>query len=265
MVLKAWLRVGICLGLAVLLVQLIITGELSLFVNPRFTWLIVASVLILVLLGLVQLWNMKGSELHRIGAWGYLVLLLPMAMYLLIPPKALDASIASKKGVSYLSAKSVNEQQQKKSAPSSASDTNADPLAVPEDPYKKFIPQLQREPVIHLSQETYADYYNTLNFYPQQFKGKKIKLKGFVYRDDTMKKNQLVVGRFSVTCCTADAIVIGFLTEGAKTATLKDNDWVEVTGSLDVGMYDGVDMPVIKLEAVEKVKPLKDPYIYFTY
>jgi putative membrane protein len=143
MVLKAWLRVGVCLGLAVLLVQLIVSGELSLFVNPRFTWLIVASVLILVLLGLVQLWNMKGSELHRISAWGYVMLLLPLAMYLLIPPKALDASIASKKGVSYISAKSVNEQQQKKSAPAATSDTNADPLAVPEDPYKKFIPQLQ--------------------------------------------------------------------------------------------------------------------------
>ncbi|MFC7439958.1 TIGR03943 family putative permease subunit [Laceyella putida] len=265
---KAWLRVGICLGLAILLVQLILTGELPLFVNPRFTWLIIVSVLILVLLGLVQLWNMKGQEMHRIGAWGYFMLFVPIALYLLIPPKALDASIAAKKGVTYLSAKSVNQQQQAKALQPSKSKPDANPtadLTVPEDPYKKFIPQLQQESVIALTQEKYADYYNTLNFYPQEFKGKKIKVKGFIYRDETMKKDQLVVGRFSVTCCTADAIVVGFLTEGKETASLKVNDWVEVTGTLDVGRYDGVDMPVIKLESVEKVTPLKDPYVYFVY
>lgn len=263
---KAWLRVGICLGLATLLIHLIVTGELTLFVNPRFTWLMIVSVLILLVLGLVQLWNLKAHEMHQIGAWGYLLLFVPIALYLLVPPQALDASIAAKKGV-YLSAKSVNQEQQTNAAAQSAK-PDAEPaeaLSVPEDPYQKFVPLLKRQSIIELSQEHYADYFNAIHNDPHAFKGKQISVKGFIYRDKTLGKDQFVVGRFSVTCCTADAIVIGFIAEGKQAASFKANDWVEVTGALGITKYDDVDMPMIQLASVKRIKPLTDPYVYLDY
>lgn len=269
---KGWVRAGICFSLAILLIHLLLTKEMALFVNPRLHWLSALSVLLLILLGLVQLWHLRGKELHPIGGWGYALLFLPLLLYLMAPPKALDASVAAKKGVSYGKAQSVVKQQpaQKQGdavgaekPPEGAAAGDGQGEIIPaEDPYKKMVPKLKQKPELVLDEKNYAEIYSAVHFYPQEFEGKKIRVKGFVYRDDTLKKNEFVTGRFTVSCCTADATVIGFLTESDQASALKINEWVEAVGILRVRKVDGIDMPAIELTSYKKVEPLKNPYIY---
>lgn len=279
---KALLRVGICFGIAVMLISLLVSGEITLFVHPRFKGLVAVSILLLIVLGLVQLWNLKGGEIHRIGAWGYLVILLPLLFFVFSPPKALDASIAAKRGVSYMNSQALAKQQklsQKQTANSQEANNPANDSPSPEqtqpadetepemaeidNPYKKLVPKIKAEPVITFTEQNYADYFNTINMYPQEFEGKKIRLTGFVYRDETLKKNEFVTGRFTVTCCTADATVIGLVTTDPHAGKLKSNQWIEVTGTLRSVMYEGYEMPVVKLDSYKPISPPKDPYIYF--
>ncbi|MFZ5641037.1 MAG: hypothetical protein ACOY4Q_10165 [Bacillota bacterium] len=46
--------------------------------------------------------------------------------------------------------------------------------------------------------------------------GKIIELSGFIYIDETLKPNQFGVVRYTISCCTADATVTGFLCETSK-------------------------------------------------
>ncbi|MBA4493340.1 TIGR03943 family putative permease subunit [Paenactinomyces guangxiensis] len=277
-----WIRVGICFGTAVMLISLLLSGEISLFVNPRLKWLVALSILMLIILGLVQLWNLKAEEMHHIGFWGYALVLLPILMFFFLPPKALDANIAAKKGVSYLTPQAIASQQKlagKNQANNNSTQdskdqneqdqetaTNKEPeFANIENPYKKFVKQIKAEPVITLTEKNYADYLNTINMYPKEFSGKKIRLIGFVYRDETLKKNEFVIGRFTVTCCTADAGVVGLLTTYPGAQHLKLDQWIEATGTVQTIQPEGYDMPVIKLTSYKTISPPKDPYIYFNY
>jgi putative membrane protein len=207
---------------------------------------------------MVELWHFRGNEVHRIPVWGYLVLFVPLFLYVGVPPKALDANMAVKKGIQYAEAKTT------KPGGTGTASSSQDSLAVPDAPYKKYIPILKRQRDITLDDKNYADYFNTLYFYPDQFLGKTIHVQGFAYHDETLGRNEFVVGRFGVTCCTADAAVVGFLTKPKHRMPMpKVNTWVEVTGTLGMQKVDGSDTPVIYLKSYRKIPPKKDPYVYF--
>jgi putative membrane protein len=271
----AIIRLILCFALALLLLHLLITGEISLYVNPRLKWLSGVSFLILITLGVIQLQNIRGQELHRIKSWGYLALFLPIAMYLFVPPGALDASMAAKKGLynpamakpsgNRLASSGATPAGGSVPAPTSGPATQDAQIIDSEDPYKKMIPRFKNMPVIVPTEKTYGDILNTLHLYPKEFVGKQIRVIGFVYRDSTLKKHQFVVGRYSVSCCVADASVVGFLTQYEKDRHLKNGQWVEVSGTLDVTRLDEDTFPVIHLRKYKTVAAPKDPYIYFTY
>jgi putative membrane protein len=233
-----------------MLVSLLISGEISLLINPRYKWLVGVSIMILFIFGLVQLWQLKGKELHRLGVSSYLIVLFPLFLFIFVPPKVLDASDADKKGVIYSKPK--------------VQQTVSEQMIPSEDPYLKVLTQLKKQKEIVITDKNYGDIINTISLHPKSLVGKKIRVMGFVYRDETISKNQFVVGRYSVTCCVADSQVVGYLANWGKQDQLKLDQWVEITGKLGViKTEDNIDQPLIYIQQVKKIKELKEPYVYF--
>jgi putative membrane protein len=251
----ALIRIIVCFGTALMLCSLLITGEITLFIHPKLKWLVGMSVGLLVILGVVQLWQIRSGELHRIGWWSYSIALLPVFFFLLVPPKALDASIASKKGVTYLDGSILNKQQEKSTTESDLS--YADEIY---EDFKQGIEPYKKMPIIEFSDQDYGDAYTMIYSFPNEVEGKKIKLKGFIYFDPE-KKYQPVIGRFTVTCCAADATVVGFYMQTDQ--EFKENQWIEATGTIRVKKEEELETPIIELESFKKIDPPKDPYVYF--
>jgi putative membrane protein len=277
----ALLRTGIFFGNAMMLLYLLVTENITLFINPRLKWLVAISIFLLIILGLIQLWNIKGGEVHKIGSWGYGFVFLPLLAFLFFPPKALDASIADHKVYTYLSSQSLGtgqkvltkEQAAQKNEPNPSNNQNNNTnssqsanLSTDEDdweaPYKKEAAKLVKLPVITFNDDNYFDLLNVMLMYPEKFTGKKIRTMGFVYREDSFKQNQFVPGRMAVTCCVADAAVVGIMAEYDQADLLKKNRWVEVEGTLKTENISGEITPVIKVESFKFVAPPKNPYIY---
>ncbi|GAA3314649.1 hypothetical protein GCM10020331_007720 [Ectobacillus funiculus] len=84
------------------------------------------------------------------------------------------------------------------------------------------------------------------------FKGKQIVFTGFVDREPDFKKDQVVVARYGITCCVADASVLGMMINGSSVSALKAGEWVKVTGVLDQTTYIDTILPIIKVTAIEK-------------
>lgn len=164
-----WLRMLICFGMAFMLLVLVVSGDLVLLINPKFRILIILSILLLIILGWVQCLHLKSKDLHRIGFWGYVFVAFPIFVYLFIPPKALDASMIEKKGITLVSSKQVTNQQQSEK-------TSKEPTEDQTSPYQDAFIEMKKADVIVFDEKNYADYLSVLELYPKDLVGKKIRI-----------------------------------------------------------------------------------------
>lgn len=131
-------------------------------------------------------------------------------------------------------------------------------------PYAKYAFKLYHEPIIEVKEKSYIETLTTLDFFLDQFVGRRITLSGFVYRDKTVGDGRFVLGRFAVQCCAADALPYGIIVEDDNEKLYNNDDWMTITGTLDKTVYaaSGAEVMLLKADKADKIKPAKDPYVY---
>ena len=88
--------------------------------------------------------------------------------------------------------------------------------------------------------------------------GEDISLYGFVYKDETFPEDTILVSRLYISCCVADASVIGFHVKVEDAADFEENQWIQVTGRVEKFVYNmyGADyeFPIVTGGTVKKSK-----------
>lgn len=79
---------------------------------------------------------------------------------------------------------------------------------------------------------------------------KTVKFTGYVYRMPDFKKDYFLCGRNTIV--NNEDNIAGFLCQSSDAEKLADNEWVEITGIIIKGNYNG-DMPIIKVGSIKKV------------
>jgi uncharacterized repeat protein (TIGR03943 family) len=130
------------------------------------------------------------------------------------------------------------------------------------DDFSKIGMMLYKKDVIDVKPDMFTEILSSIDLFKDNFYGKKIQISGFVYREDDLKPNQLVVGRFAVSCCTADASPYGVLVEFPSANTFAKDTWVKVTGTIEKGTYHDNDIFKIHATKIEKIAAPKSPYVY---
>jgi putative membrane protein len=85
---------------------------------------------------------------------------------------------------------------------------------------------------------------------------------GFVYHDPRLSEGQFMVGRFTITCCVADALAVGMVVAWPEAKDLPDNHWVRVQGAVQTVLLDGQTLPLIDAETVEIIPEPQQPYLF---
>jgi putative membrane protein len=91
---------------------------------------------------------------------------------------------------------------------------------------------------------------------------------GFVYKDESFPENTILVSRLLITCCAADATLVGFHVKVENADDFVEDEWIEVTGAVDkfkLNYYGKeYEFPIITDGTVIKCeKPeLSDWYVY---
>ena len=89
--------------------------------------------------------------------------------------------------------------------------------------------------------------------------GSEVELLGFVDEGEGGPEGTFELTRFYVSCCAADAIPYSVAVDpGAEAADLADDEWVEVSGTLE--RRD--DRFVVVVDRLERVPEPKEPYLY---
>ncbi|MBQ9871629.1 MAG: GTPase [Eubacterium sp.] len=122
-------------------------------------------------------------------------------------------------------------------------------------------------PKIELAEEDFGLFYADAADNPDKYVGKEIHFKAQVHRPKNYSDKTFVPGRFAMTCCAADIAFVGFKCYYGGAKTLKDREWVMVTGTIQKEFYPefGGEGPVIYADSVAMTSAAADELVYFTY
>lgn len=115
---------------------------------------------------------------------------------------------------------------------------------------------------ITIADEDYYDWMNELGYNAEKYQGYTITMKGFVFLDlEGRRESEFALVRLSMWCCSADLSPMGLIVNRDGDFPFKENDWVTVTGKVQVA--DGY--PSIKAEKIEAAQKPEQEYIYPNY
>ena len=240
---RMWSKTAILLGMGIYLTFLIVTGNLTNYINIRFAWLAYVGAGIFFVLGLINLYGMLYPQTNDMPeyieqpsnsydiTWGMLAIVaFPLILAVLIPSRPLGVE-AVNGGIS------LN--------PVGVDTTTS---AFTRNPLDRNILDWLRE-------------FNRSDT-PAEFNGQKVDVVGFVYREPNFLDNDFMVSRFTMSCCVADALAIGLPVTSEDAPYFQDGMWVRVQGDLKANDFGENFVPVVYATSIDVVEQPPQPYLY---
>lgn len=241
------LQALILAGLGIFFLVRIGDGRILLYINQRFVFLILLGAIGLLAIAQVVMRSRPAPEPqdhdqqdHDHGdhshdtrsGFALWVIALPLLVGVLLPARPLGSLAAATRGMNT-------------NAPLSAGTTNQ----------VNDLPSDQRTVLDWLRLFEQTSDLNTLTGQPAD-------VAGFIYHDIRLEAGQFMVGRFSLTCCVADATAIGMVVDWPEAGKLPDNQWVRVRGPVETGQVEGKTVPLIRAQSVEMIPQPEQPYLF---
>jgi putative membrane protein len=88
-----------------------------------------------------------------------------------------------------------------------------------------------------------------------RYNGRHIRVEGLFSKTIEGHDHLSAVFRYFITCCVADAMPVGVFLERPADPDLKDNDWLRVSGRVNMKQLDGYDIIFMEAPDVEKTDP----------
>ncbi len=228
-----------------------LTGKLLVLLHPDYAWLSNSAAVILLLLALFKLIQI-GLSLGRrpvtgqggAATPGHVTLLPPklssfillgVAVFgLIYTPRAFASETAIQRGI-------------------------ADTLTLTRSQPQRFVRQTSPD------ERTIIDWVRTLNVYPEPdaYNDQPVKVQGFVIHPEAWPDDYLMISRFVLTCCAADAYPVGLPVKLAVSRQAYPVDgWLEITGKAATDTLDGQRQLVILPDGLESIPEPRNPYEY---
>ncbi|HEY9762664.1 MAG TPA: TIGR03943 family protein [Trichocoleus sp.] len=233
-----------------MLVRFWVTGKLFLLLHPDYMWLSNSAAIVLLGLGCVRAWQLwqrltQSSQRPEVFQAEQHISLLPrqissslllaVAVFgLIYTPRPFTSDTALQRGV-------------------------ADTLSMTRSHPERFTLNTSPE------ERTIIDWVRTLNVYPEPdaYTGKKAQVTGFVIHPPGWSDNYLMISRFVLTCCAADAYPVGLPVRlPAGQSRPKPDSWLEIRGKMVTDTLDGKRQLVIEASQVKDVPEPRNPYEY---
>ncbi len=124
--------------------------------------------------------------------------------------------------------------------------------------FEEDLPYDLKSDKIVLDDTSYGIWYMDVMDHIERYEGKTIEFVAMVMKPKGFEKGAFVPGRMTMTCCAEDMAFLGYVCKYDGADSLKDRDWVKVSGQLKKEFrkdYKG-EGPVIY---AEKVEPTQRP------
>lgn len=101
--------------------------------------------------------------------------------------------------------------------------------------------------------------------HPDKYANKIVTLRGKFIGRDKQLENGFVLGRLAMVCCEEDTSLIGMVCEHSAAKQLIPEEWIEVTGKIELEIDNeiGGEVCVLKVTDLKVIPPLKNEYVTF--
>lgn len=228
----------ICLLYAGLIIYVWCSGLLSNFISPNMQIYIKLSIIPLVLMGILFIFNRNIEYKFRISD---LVLILPFIMIIIVGDGRLSLNLANNR--------------------MAVSNENRSKSEIKEEVLDYDISKIDYEVI----DKNFVELSSYLTFHENGIKeaGKTIRVTGFSIKSDpTIPAGLISIGRYYISCCAADATFIGFYLK--TDIDIKEKSWYEIEGVLRHGKdKDGFDILYIEVVNIKEIE--SGDYVYACY
>lgn len=233
---RDWFKVFVLLALALYFAINILTGNLTNYINTRFAWLSYVAVILFATLGIASANALLRGTLPILHGdrttiqWPVIAIVaLPLVFGTLIPSQPLGAQAVN--GNISLTVAEYNVAS-----------------AATKDPLSRNVLDWMR---VFSGAATAAS-----------FDGQSAEFSGFIYREPDFPPGHVMVARFTVSCCVADASAIGLPVYWPEFDTIADGEWVQVSGTFEAGLFRDTKTPILQAERVGVIDVPEHPYLY---
>jgi len=280
------LRIFVLIGFTYLFLHLHATGDISKYINMKYSYISESAIYIFVLFTIICVYNYmkKDKNNHDHDSCEHcghdhsheensfwkrgltiVALMLPILTGLMLPVATLDSNIVEKKGLYFPAYDEGDEYSQHQFLqPNTSGYYGKEGYAEVMD---KGLDKLKNLKEITLGEDNFLNDLETIYNYPGQFMDREITITGFSYKEEDLINNQLFLLRFGIIHCIADAGVFGMLLD-IPDDMKKDNDqWLQVTGKLETIYYQPFKktIPILKVTDWKTINEPDDPYVYRQY
>ncbi|MGF1534928.1 MAG: TIGR03943 family protein [Elainellaceae cyanobacterium] len=236
-----WLDIAVLLSWGLLLLKYWVSGQIYFLLHPNYIWLAIAAGFMLVVLGL---WRMlqrlssrqRSQQSQHISLlprrWNIGLLLAIAVFGLVYSPRPFTSDIALQRGVT-------------------------DTLTLTRSQPQTF--SVSQNP----SDKSLLDWVGTLNVYPEPdaYEGQQVEIDGFVVFPPDLPEGYLMISRFVITCCAADAYPVGLPVKlPSRISPPAADQWVRVSGEMGSESLGGQRQLVIQATQVVEIPQPKNPY-----
>lgn len=243
---------AILIGYGFFVLSLYVRGVMTLYINPAYVWPTTLAGGILLGLGLLKLVRPAsdagcgtdaccpaddgGCDVSSPRLWPYVALLFPLILAALFPPRTLLAFSANQRGLQIAGLSAIHGTSVVRHVSLSV-DTRSFTL-------QDWVGALSADPN------------------PADYLRKPIVLTGMVLHSAaSVPPGYVMVLRYQVTCCIADARAEGLIVRDRPGRSLQDNQWIKVTGTMGETTFQGQKIPVVNPKQYASVKA-GNPYMY---
>ncbi|MBD2257098.1 TIGR03943 family protein [Pseudanabaena sp. FACHB-2040] len=233
-----------------MLVRFWVTGQMALLLHPDYQWL--AHLTAILLLGLAAL---RGRQIwQQVSQFSRLPPVITADSHISLLPRQISTSLllaVAVFGLIYTPRPFTSDTALQRGITDTLTMTRSQP--------QRFTLNTNPE------ERTIIDWVRTLNVYPEPdaYAGKKADVAGFVIYPPGWSENYLMISRFVLTCCAADAYPVGLpvrLAEGQPRP--RQDTWLQVQGQMTTDTLDGKRQLVIDASQVEEIPEPRNPYEY---
>lgn len=253
--LSRFLPAAILAGYGIFILSLFLRHIMTWYINPNYVIPTTIAGALLIGLSVVRLTSQGeeesccatgsccadgscGSAAPKL--WSYLLLSFPLLLALIFPPRSLAAFSALQRGIQVAGTGTGTGLVTRSSVVSRVSlsiDTRTFGM-------QDWVGALSADPN------------------PKDFLGKPINLAGLVVHNSaSAPPGYIMVIRYQVTCCIADARPEGLVVRDTSHGKLQDNQWVSLTGKMGETDFQGQKMAVVIPSRMMVIKA-RDPYMY---